>query len=129
MVQFMSGILNARRRVPAVAVAAALCTMLFATGLTATALPAKAKACCTAMQHDCGGASMESSCCAVSSAVTHAVMPAKPTGQQAPLGVSTGILLHTVGHASIHSHIPDSGSVSPSPPGVPTYLFISSFRI
>ena len=124
----MSGILRSRRRIPAVAVAAALCTMLFATCLTATALPAKAKACCTAMQHDCSGASMESSCCAVSSTMTHAVMPAKPADQQVPFGVPTAILL-TEGRASIRPRTPGSVSVSASPPGVPTYLFISSFRI
>jgi hypothetical protein len=128
MVEFMSGMLRSRRRIPAVAVAAALCTMLFATCLTATALPAKAKACCTAMQHDCGGASMESSCCTVSSTVTHAVMPAKPADQPVPFGVPTAILL-TVWPAPLPSRSPGSGSVSSSPPGVPTYLFISSFRI
>lgn len=125
----MSRILRSRRRIPAVAIAAALCTMLFATCLTATAIPAKAKACCIAMQHDCSGASMESSCCAVSSAAARAVMPAKPADQQGPVGPTAVTLPHAVEYAFVRTQVRRGAMVSPSPPGVPTYLFVSSFRI
>jgi hypothetical protein len=81
------------------------------------------------MQHDCSGASMESSCCAVSSTVTQAVMPAKPADQQGPVAVTAATLPDTVEQRSIAAHPSHSGHVSPSPPGVPTYLFVSSFRI
>jgi hypothetical protein len=129
MVELMSGVLRARRRIPAVAVAAALGTMLFATCLSATALPEKANACCAAMQHDCSGASMESSCCAVSSAATRAVMPARPADHQPLVALSALTLLYSVDDPSLRTQRWRGPHVSPSPPGVPTYLFVSSFRI
>jgi hypothetical protein len=129
MVEIMSGVFRARRRIRTAAVATALCTMLFATFLTATELPAKANACCAAMQHDCSGASMAPSCCAVSSAAARAVMPAKPADQQGPVGLTAVTLPHAVEHAFVRTQVRRGAMVSPSPPGVPTYLFVSSFRI
>ena len=125
----MSGVFRARRRIRRVAVAVALGTTLFATCLTATELPTQAEACCAAMHHDCSGASMESSCCAVSSAAAPAVMPAKPADHAAAAGLTAVTLPRTVEHVSRRRPVRRGAHVSPSPPGVPTYLFVSSFRI
>jgi hypothetical protein len=103
--------------------------MLFATCLTAAALPAKARACCSAMQHHCSGASMESSCCAVSSATTQAVVPARAPDSQRTIDVIAVTLRYAAEEGSIRPRSGCGGHVSPSPPGVPTYLFVSSFRI
>lgn len=129
MVEFMPEVFRSRRPIRRGAVAVALCTMLFATCLTATELPAQAKACCAAMHHDCSGATMESACCAVSSAAAHAVMPAKAADRQATAGLTAVALPRTVEHVSLRRQVRRGAPVSPSPPGVPTYLFVSSFRV
>lgn len=116
-----------RGRVGTVAVSAALFTMLFASCLAASELPARKPACCAAMQHGCDGMSMESSCCAVSSTSAPALVPAKPAGPGQPVAVpseATGLLAGL----SV-SRLPSVPAIDPSPPGVPTYLLVSSFRI
>jgi hypothetical protein len=121
--------LRSRSRVPAVAVAFALSTMLFATCPAATELPGKAKACCAAMQDDCSGASMEPICCAISSTTSPALVPARPADTRGLSGVIAVTLPHTAEPVFSPSHVVHASHVSPSPPGVPTYLFVSSFRI
>ena len=124
----MLGFLRAHRRVTTSAVAAALCTMLFATCLTAATQTERRMSCCPVMQ-DCGTVAMASSCCAVPSSPSHALIPARPAQPQKAVATVAATLLH-VGSLPIVLHIrlkPDATSAGP--PGVPTYLFVSSFRI
>jgi hypothetical protein len=124
----MFRILRARTRITAVAVSAALCTMLFATCLTAAEMPAKDLACCAAMQHDCDGMSMESSCCVAPSTPQHAVVSSKPTQDPGPASIPA--TLPAMGSLAVEPQVRLKPEISAtSPPGVPTYLFVSTFRI
>jgi hypothetical protein len=113
----------------AVAVSTALCAMTFVTCLSAAELPARDMACCAAMQHDCHGMSMESSCCVAPAVSQHAVVPPKPAPEDTLVGVLVAILMHTVEPPAIQSSVAAPAHLSPSPPGVPLYLFVSTFRI
>jgi hypothetical protein len=117
-------------RLIALAPMVAVAMVVFATCVAAaTATPAQ-RACCEAMNHDCGEMAMQSSCC-TGAAQDHWRLgaAAKSSDQMvsAPLLVATVIgvdppPLFPAGEAIRRSS-------SPSPPGVATYLFVSSFRI
>lgn len=102
--------------------------MLFATCLTAAEKPARKMACCAAMQ-DCSDVSVQSSCCIVPSSAKQAVLTSKPVDHQALASVLVATL-PALGEPVARPH--DGWRVSqasPSPPGVPTYLLVSSLRI
>jgi hypothetical protein len=124
----MLKIRSAHTGVGAVAVSVALCTMLFATCLSAAELPAREKACCAAMQHDCDGMAM-SSCCVAPAVPEHAVVPSKPAEPQPLVVVIIATPTPVVDQPVIRQHLPVAANVTASPPGVQTYLFVSSFRI
>lgn len=113
----------------AVAVSTALCAMAFVTCLSAAELPARDMACCAAMQHDCHGMSMESSCCVAPAVPQQAVVPPKSTPEHTLVGALVAILTHIVEPSAIQTRVSASAHLSPSPPGVPLYLFVSTFRI
>ena len=86
-------------------------------------------ACCASMQQDCDRASM-ASCCDSELEESPGLVAAKPTVVVAPvvalLAILTepGVLLSSATHSGRATDWRSTG-----PPGVPTYLFVSSFRI
>lgn len=109
---------------------AAVVVMLFATCLSAAKMTPAQRACCEAMHHDCAEMAVQSSCCAGQTQEDPGLIEAtKPTAGSPPVA-----LLVAVFNVRLSSPTPSSSwsrldTSSPSPPGVPTYLFVSSLRL
>jgi len=112
-----------------VAVAAAMCTMLFATCLTAAEATGRSKSCCAAMQRGCDNATVESSCCVVPSGTDPATLSSQTVDHRDPMVMAASTLRRGIDPAPVHRHPSGTAHASPGPPGVPTYLFVSTFRI
>ena len=96
----------------------------------AIGLTPEQKACCAAMQHDCGRMAIESSCCANETHDDPSVAATKPSAGFVPVAALFAIL--TAPSISLQGSprfAVTAETSSPGPPGVPTYLFVSSFRI
>lgn len=83
--------------------------------------------CCPAMHGACPDTALQASCC--DSTEDLSLAPAKPTVAPAPVAVLVAILPMAEVPPFIDSRTWDFETSSPSPPGVPTYLFVSSFRV
>ena len=81
------------------------------------------------MNHDCGEAAPQMSCCVGKADQQQSLAAAKTTAAPAPIPVLVAILATVYESPSFESRTWVSDTSSPSPPGVPTYLFVSSFRI
>lgn len=126
----MASVSRARTRGAAAAtVAAALSAMTFATCLTTAEAWAADRACCAAMQQGCADLAMESGCCAVPTVPGPAVVPSSPATVHPLVGLRAATL-----PCIERSPSERQGQVKPdtaafSPPGVPTYLLVSLFRL
>jgi hypothetical protein len=92
-------------------------------------LSAEQKACCAAMQHDCGKMRVESSCCTGDVENLQGLTATKPSVGLLPVVALVAILTTPLTPIAVapRASVPDLSSIGP--PGVPTYLFVSSFRI
>jgi hypothetical protein len=88
------------------------------------------KACCVAMQHDCGAMAIQSSCCVGKDGDDQAFVASKPSEGFVPVAALLAVLSTAppplIPSARLWRRVE---SFSASPPGIPTYLFVSSFRI
>ena len=88
------------------------------------------KACCATMPQDCGEMAVESSCCASETHQADGVVATKPAVAVAPVATLLAILSAPAVSAPSSSRLAFTTETSSAgPPGVPTYLFVSSFRI
>ena len=116
-------------RLTASASLVAMAFVVSATCVSAAQMTPEQHACCEAMQHDCGKAAVEMSCCGGKADQDRSLAAAKPTATPAPTAVLVAILATVYEPSSVESRTWVLDTPSPSPPGVPTYLFVSSFRI
>ena len=107
-----------------------LLVMVSAECVTAEDLTPAQMACCAMMNHDCGEMAPRQSCCST-------VTPRVDQGSALPrmsLPVPHAPVIQLTMHAAasyppISEHAPSFRGFEPKPPGVPTYLLISTFRI
>jgi len=96
--------------------------------LTAAQKTPEQHACCLAMKGECEMA-VSASCCATGETESHGLVAIKAT-PTVPVAVLVAILTVPPVAASANSHVVSvSDASSAGPPGVPTYLFVSSYRI
>jgi hypothetical protein len=94
-----------------------------------TAMTPEQKACCAAMKGDCE-MSVSSPCCPPETQESQSFLAAKPTIAVVPVAVLVAVLgVPPVSRPSAAHTIAPPDASSSGPPGVPTYLFVSSFRI
>jgi hypothetical protein len=119
-----------RGRFVAWALALALAVVSSATCLLGAETTEAQRACCAAMNHDCGGMSVEQDCCAGESPNVASVTSSLPMSLLAPpVQVAVNIIaprpeaiVLTFGSSAL-----DAGA--PKPSSRPTYLFVSVFRL
>lgn len=116
-------------RLTASAALVAMSLVVSATCVSAAQMTPEQHACCEAMRHDCGKAAVEMSCCGGKADQDQSLAAAKTTAAPAPSPVLVAILATVYEPPSLESRTWVAHTSSPSPPGVPTYLFVSSFRI
>ena len=117
-------------RLAASASMVAMAFVVFATCVSAAKMTPEQRLCCEAMHHDCGEAAVQMSCCGGKADQDRSLVAAKATAAPAPSTVLVAILTTVYEPPfSLESLTWVSDTSSPSPPGVPTYLFVSSFRI
>ncbi|HVL65958.1 MAG TPA: hypothetical protein VM364_01720 [Vicinamibacterales bacterium] len=97
-----------------------------ATCLKAAAQTDAQRACCEAMAHDCGEMALEAACCLVEPQTDYARIAIAAVPLVLPT-VNVADQLAAAAPAVRHWSARESSLVRP--PGVPTYLFVSSFRI
>lgn len=106
------------------ALAVVLTATTGATCLAAVSQTAAQRACCAAMAHECGDMALESACCATPAGSDYALIGIPPV----PVALPTATLDDTSGLVPPPRRAAyDASPVRP--PGIPTYLFVSSFRI
>ena len=108
----------------------ALVAMLSANCLAAENMPPAQKACCAAMNHDCGQMSVTEGCCPGHAQEDRGLSPANRVDKASPaLSVLIAVLEVPEPLASA-SHLVRADSTTPvKPPGTSTYLIVSSFRL
>lgn len=88
------------------------------------------KACCAAMQHGCGEMALATSCCAGERQTDPGMVVAKAAATlfalDSPVGTAAAFLVPIASDAARAFGL---DTVTVEPPGVPTYLLVSSFRI
>jgi hypothetical protein len=108
----------------------ALVAGVFASCVSAAEMTSAQKACCAAMEHDCGEMAIEAGCCAPDSQSSRSLTP---VGLLAPVLLppppSTPPVELFVLSPPLSSAVAGSEAAVPRPPGVSTYLLISTFRI
>ena len=88
------------------------------------------KACCAAMDHDCGAAAIDAGCCSGEAAKADSVSAASI---QMPISAPVAILVAVLDVGAPLTSLYRSGGPGTGapvrPPGIPTYLLVSAFRI
>jgi hypothetical protein len=120
--------LRRRTRLTASAVTAVFGAMLVVTCVSAQMTPEE-RACCAAMHHDCGAMALEASCCTGETDADHSLGAVKLTSATFALAIVTAILDLPATPATSTSRFARTEPSALKPPRVPTYLFVSSFRI
>ena len=120
--------LRRRTRLTASAVMAVFGAMLFVTCVAAAQTPEQ-KACCAAMKHDCGAMSIQASCCPGETHADHSLGAVKPTFATFAFPIVTAVIDVPATPATSTSRFARAEPSALKPPGIPTYLFVSSFRI
>jgi hypothetical protein len=124
----MSAKLTAMPRAVASALVLALAVMSSAECLAAAQAPVR-HACCQSMNGDCEMA-ITSSCCSTEVTNAQGFVATKPIVGFIPAATLLAVLAPP---APVLPASPRAvfgrGSFAPSPPGVPTYLFVATFRI
>lgn len=112
------------------AMALALAVVSSATCVLGAEMTLAQKACCTAMDHDCGAMAVEQDCCVADSPSLVGLKSAPPISVLAPpaLVMVNCIAPEPEPTASFFaSAVLDAGA--PKPSSSPTYLFVSVFRL
>jgi hypothetical protein len=108
----------------------ALVAMLSASCLAAENMTPAQKACCAAMNHDCGQMAITEGCCAGHAREDGSLSPANRIETAAPPLPVLVAALDVQEPLSSAQHLVTAASATPvKPPGTSTYLFVSSFRL
>ena len=102
---------------------------LSATCVSAADMTPAQPACCAEMMHDCGAASVEQSCCPPDAVRVDAFTAVKVDGVAFRVAMPAVVLPPLEPTACLRPAIRTARSIAATPPGPPTYLFISTFRI
>ena len=98
--------------------------------LTAKDMTPEQKACCAAMDHDCGAAAIDAGCCSGEAAKANSVSAASvQTPTFAPVAMLVAVLDFAAPLTSLHRSGGRGTGAPVRPPGIPTYLLVSTFRI
>ena len=84
--------------------------------------------CCAAMKGECDMA-VSASCCPTDTTESLGVVSTKQIVDFNPVSMLVAVLSVPLVAASVDHVVPAPEGSSSGPPGVPTYLFVSSFRI
>jgi hypothetical protein len=118
------------RRLLAATLAVALVVVSSATCVLGANVTPAQKACCTAMNHDCGAMAMEQGCCAPEAPnLTSLVSSMSTSLLAAPVLVVLGLTAAEFAPSTILSTSGIFDLASPTSQRKPTYLFFSVFRI
>ena len=107
------------------ALAVVLAATTGATCLSAAQQTPAERACCDAMAHECGDMTLESACCATQPDSDYAVVAITTL----PAALPVAVLEATTGFMAPAPRPLMRDASFARPPGVPTYLFVSSFRL
>ena len=129
----MTGVIlrSVRRRTkrPAQSLIAAMAVSLVATCLSAAEMTPEQQVCCASMQHACGNMAVETSCCTgerqPSAEMVAATTASATFAAATPIAVIAALPVPAAPTGG--AFLVDAAPVRP--PGVPTYLLISAFRI
>lgn len=112
------------------ALAVALVVVSSATCFLGANMTPAQKACCTAMNHDCGAMAMEQGCCATEAPnLTSLVSSVSTSLLAAPVLVVLGLTAAEFAPSTILKTSGTFDLASPISQRKPTYLFLSVFRI
>ena len=128
MVWSMRHLLKRLRRPLAGAFVLAFAVVSSAECATAAMTPEQ-KACCAAMNGDCE-MGISSSCCSTEVLDSQSFAATKPTTASVPVAALVAVLITpAVATTTPQRFVSQPDASSMGPPGIPTYLFVSSFRI
>jgi len=114
----------------ATAVMLAVAVVSSAQCLAGASMTAEQKACCAAMHGDCGEMAIASSCCTGEGQGDQSLVAMKPAAGFVPVAALLAILsAPAVSLPASPRPLLAAERSSAGPPGVPTYLFVSSLRI
>lgn len=118
-----------RVRLPAAALAVIM-AILVSMNCFAAEMTSAEKACCVAMSHDCGRLAQQHECCRSEAPRVDQSSAVSRISIAAPVATVIGqIATDLVPHSLLRVHR-DASSASPvRPPGLPTYLLVSSLRL
>ena len=108
----------------------AVVAMLSASCLEAENMTPAQKACCAAMNHDCGQMAISEGCCTGHTQETRSLSPATRVETATPaLPVLVAVLDVPEPLASAPHFVRAASTTPVKPPGTSTYLIVSSFRL
>ena len=112
------------------AVTLAVAVVLSANCVTAKDMTPEQKACCAAMGHDCGALAIEQGCCEGEAQKVDALTPTgMPQFATPPVAVLVALLDPLTPRAIPTGVFNTAVGAQVKPPGTPTYLLVSTFRI
>jgi len=112
------------------AVTLAMAVVLSATCVVTKDMTPQQKACCAAMGHDCGRTAMERACCPGEAKKVDALTPVSaPEFAASPVAIVVALLDPLTPPAILSGFFNSASLALVKPPGIPTYLLVSSFRI
>lgn len=121
--------LRRRTRLAASVLTVAMTLVLVATCLAAVEMTPEQKACCAAMAHDCGEMAFEKSCCIGEGPNDDGLVAVKATFAAFPPAIVVAVLDMPATLFAPASRFAATDRAPVKPPGIPTYLFVSSFRL
>ena len=108
----------------------ALIAMLSASCLAAESMTPAQKACCAAMNHDCGQMAVSEGCCTGHAQEDRSLSPANRVDTATPaLPLLVAVLDVPEPLALAPRLVTDASTTPVKPPGTSTYLIVSSFRL
>ena len=108
----------------------AVVAMLSASCLEAENMTPAQKACCAAMNHDCGQMAISEGCCTGHTQETRSLSPATRVETATPALPLIVAVLDLPEPVASAPHFVRAASTTPvKPPGTSTYLIVSSFRL
>ena len=108
----------------------AVAVVLSGNCVTAKDVTPQQKACCAAMGHDCGALAIEQACCEGEAKKVDALTPlSAPDFATAPVPVLVALLDALTTPAMPTGFFNSASRAQVRPPGIPTYLLVSTFRI
>jgi len=108
----------------------ALSVVVSANCITSKDRTPEQKACCADMGHDCGAAALERNCCPGEGGKVQGVAAATVSKKSTPpVAVLIAVLQAPLVTAPVTHGLNSPNGLTVKPPGTPTYLLVSTFRI